>query len=148
MRKIACLLALVLVLGILGGCAGTTVVYTNCTCPSEGHAQTQTNAPCTCPAGSHVVQPVSGAVKTGLAVVATVSGTNAGEADGKVEYDVTLVAVLVDDNGVIQDCVIDGVATSVQFDTAGALVTDVNVAKALVEDYMEEHKDHLPQYAK
>ena len=27
-------------------------------------------------------------------------------------------------------------------------VTDVNVAKALVEDYMEEHKDHLPQYAK
>ncbi len=27
-------------------------------------------------------------------------------------------------------------------------VTDVKVAKALVEDYMEEHKDHLPQYAK
>lgn len=127
MRKIAWILALTLLLGMLGGCAGTTVVYNECTCPGE---EVVYNA-CTCPAGSHngtVNTPAEGAVKTGLAVVTTLSGANAGEEDGKVEYDVTLVAVLVDDNGVIVDCVIDSLGASVSFDAAGVVTSDTSAA--------------------
>jgi hypothetical protein len=71
-----------------------------------------------------------GALKTGLAVVANVKDSKSATAEeaGEGKYDVTMVAVLVDDNGVIQDCIIDGIATSVQFDAAGALVTDTAVA--------------------
>ena len=46
----------------------------------------------------------------------------------KVEYDVTMVAVLMDENGVIVDCVIDSLGTSVVFDAAGAVTTDLTAA--------------------
>ena len=48
---------------------------------------------------------VEGAVKTGIAVVG-----NAGDSKDATEaaFDVTIVGVTVDDNGVIQSCVIDG----------------------------------------
>ncbi len=116
MKKITILLCLALMLSLIAGCAGTTVVYTDCTCPP----------------GSHDVAPKplpAGAVKTGLAVITTLKGANAtAEAAGKVEYDVTLVAVTVDDNGVITDCVIDSLGTSVSFDAAGAIATDLTAA--------------------
>jgi len=72
----------------------------------------------------------SGALKTGLAVVANVGDSKSATADeaGEGKYDVTMVAVLVDDNGVIRDCVIDGISASVQFDAKGALVTDIAAA--------------------
>ena len=40
----------------------------------------------------------------------------------------TMVAVLVDDNGVIQDCIIDGIAASVKFDASGAVTSDLTAA--------------------
>ncbi len=119
MKRISVLLCLVLSLALLSGCAGTTVVYqTNCTCAASGTVQAPAAA-----------EPVGeGAVKTGLAIVTGLSGENASEeALGKVEYDVTLVAVNVDDKGVITACAIDGIKSTVNFDTTGSLASDVSV---------------------
>ena len=59
-------------------------------------------------------------MKTGLAVVTGVSGSkNAEYAD----YDVTLVAVTVDDKGVIDSCVIDSIGTKINFDATGTVTT-------------------------
>ena len=119
MKKFSVILTLILVLSMLAGCAGTTVVY-------------QTN--CTCPTGSHdvvVAEPspapveVEGAVKTGLAVVASIKITDPAEdADGKASYDVTYAAVNVDDNGVITACKFDSVGADVAFDATGAIKTE------------------------
>ena len=66
----------------------------------------------------------SAGVKTGLAIIA---GAEAGTKDenNTIEYDVTIAAVLVDDNGVILDCVIDSVGATLAYDAAGAIVTDL-----------------------
>ena len=137
MKKFTLLMTLLLTAALLAGCAGTPVVYyTECTCPVGSHeaveapaateaAPVQTEAP-----AEPEAPAAEGALKTGLAVIAGIGDSKSATAEeaGEGKYDVTLVAVLVDDNGVIQDCVIDGVATSVQFDAAGALVTDTSVA--------------------
>ncbi len=120
MKKVSVVLCLVLSLALLAGCAGTTVVYqTNCTCPAGGLTQETGNT-----------EPVGeGAVKTGLVIVTGLSGENASaDAQGKVEYDVTLVAVNVDESGVITDCIIDGVKATVNFDATGAILTDTAAA--------------------
>jgi len=130
MKKISAILALVLCVCMLAGCAGTPVVYyTNCTCPVEAHQEVQVEAPAAPVTQTPVeeVPAVEGAVKTGLAVVTGLgkSVSASAEGNGKADYDVTIVAVTVDDNGVIQSCIIDGIAASVEFDAAGAIVTDL-----------------------
>lgn len=116
MKKLTMLLSLILCATLLGGCVGTTVVYSECNCGSCGAVSTE--APMPVP---------EGAVKTGLAIMAALSGENASEeAAGKAEFDVTFVAVNVDDEGIITACVIDSLGTTVNFDTAGAITTDVN----------------------
>lgn len=110
-KMIVILLCLAMVLA-LGGCAGTTVVVGNCTCPPESHTTvaTPTEAPV-----------AEGALLTGLAILPDVSGSTNATADaaGKASFDVTVVAVTVDEAGVIQSCVIDSVATSAEFGAAG-----------------------------
>ena len=112
-KKLSILLAVLLLAALLAGCAGTPVVY-------YGN--------CTCPTGSHDTPPepskpqATGSVRTGLAVVTSVKDSVSGE---KAAYDVTLVAVTVDDMGKIQDCVIDGVSANIAFDTAGAITSDL-----------------------
>ena len=126
MKKIALLLVVCMVVSLFAGCAGTPVIY-DCTCPTESNAEVP-EAPVTqTPA---VQAPAAeGALKTGLAIVANVKDSKSATAEeaGEAKYDVTMVAVLVDDNGVIQDCIIDGINTSVKFDASGALVTDTAV---------------------
>ncbi len=116
MKKFTAMISLVLAICLLSGCAGSTVVYySDCTCPEGSHVQTPaTEAP--------VV--AEGALKTGLAVIASAeAGTK--EENNTVSYDVTLVAVLVDDEGVICDCVIDSLGATLEFDNTGAIVTDL-----------------------
>ena len=129
MKKSVITLALVLVIALLTGCAGTPVVYyTNCTCPTGAH--TETTPVETTPVETAPVEtaPVAeGAVKTGVAIVASAAESkSAGDADGEAKYDVTVVAVTVDDNGIIQSCVIDSIGTSVLFDVNGAIVSDLS----------------------
>ena len=76
MKKISAILALVLCVCMLAGCAGTPVVYyTNCTCPVEAHQDVQVQAPAETEAPAATQAPVQevaaeGAVKTGMALVA------------------------------------------------------------------------------
>lgn len=130
MKKSVITLALVLVLALLTGCAGTPVVYySNCTCPTGAHTAT-TPVETTTPAATDPVEstPVAeGALKTGVAIVASaLESKSAGDADGEAKYDVSVVAVTVDDNGVIQSCIIDSIGTSVLFDVNGAIVSDLS----------------------
>ncbi len=128
MKKISIILSLALCLAMLTGCAGTPVVYyTDCTCPAnEAPAAAQTEAVEAAPEAA----PVEGALKTGLAITASIGDSMSASADaeGEGKYDVTMVAVLVDDNGVIQDCIIDGISTSVKFNNQGTITTDLTKA--------------------
>ena len=124
MKKISAILSFALVLCLLAGCAGTPVVYySDCTCPTGSHdtpAAAPTEAPSVEAPATEAPAPAEGAVKTGLAVITTSENFSAdGEVEGEVKYDVTLVAVNVDDNGVITSCVIDSIGTSVKFDASG-----------------------------
>ncbi len=114
-KKFAIILTLAMLLGLLSGCSGTPVIYyDSCTCPDGSHDSTTDD--------ETDFVPTEGALKTGLAIVTQTSGSeNAKHAD----YDVTLVAVTVDDDGVIQSCIIDSIGTKVTFDATGAITSDL-----------------------
>lgn len=121
MKKLISIVIITLCLCLLAGCVGTPVIYhANCDCPTDGG-----NTPTT---GNKPVP--EGALKTGLVLVTDISGSTAATAEknGEGKYDVTMVAVLVDDNGVIQDCIIDGIAATVKFDNTGKITSDLTVA--------------------
>lgn len=131
MKKFPLILSLILVISLLAGCAGTPVVYyTNCTCPPSAHEEVVAPAPA--PQVPETEAPVlaEGALKTGMAIATSIAKSASATADaaGKADYDVTMVAVLVDDNGIIQDCIIDGIAASIEFDATGAITTDLTAA--------------------
>ena len=128
MKKCSFFLTIALVVSLIAGCAGTPVVYySDCTCPAGSHDAVNTPVE-TNPTETYV--PAEGAVKTGLYITTDVSGSAdaTAEGEGQAKYDVTMVAVTVDDNGVIQSCVIDGISTSVKFDAAGTITTDLTAA--------------------
>ena len=135
MKKSVITLALVLVTALLTGCAGTPVVYySDCTCPTGAHTETtpvETTVPVeTAPVETTEPAPaVEGALKTGVAILASApESKDAGDADGEAKYDVSVVAVTVDDNGVIQSCIIDSIGTSVLFDISGTVMSDLTAA--------------------
>ncbi len=66
-------------------------------------------------------------LKTGLAVVSSAGSSKeaTAEADGLAQVDSTAVAVLVDDKGVIKNCVIDVVQTKFNFSATGEITTDL-----------------------
>ena len=125
MKRFSLILSLILIISLLAGCAGTPVVYyTNCTCPAAEQTTVQTPV-------TPEVRPddtvTAGELKTGLYISTSVKDSKAAtaEAEGEAKYDVTMVAVLVDDKGVIQDCMIDGISSSVKFDASGNITTDL-----------------------
>ena len=124
MKRLIPFLALALSVCLLAGCMGTPVVY-RCDCPTEGGANTDNNTGNN--TGNEPPIVSEGAVKTGLAIAANAKdSTNAGDEDGEAKYDVTLVAVTVDDKGVILSCIIDSIGASVKFDTSGAITSDLS----------------------
>ncbi len=134
MKKLSLALIFALVLSLMTGCAGTPVVYyTDCTCPPANHesaAPAPEAKPTEAPAATEAPAPVEGSLKTGLHIVTGIGDSKSAtaEAAGEAKYDVTMVAVLVDDNGVIQDCIIYGITTSVAFDATGVITTDLTAA--------------------
>lgn len=121
MKKMIPLIAVLMAL-LLAGCAGTPVVYySNCTCPEGSHDATST--PVTLPATPEL-PVVTGGLKTGVSFTTSLSDS----AQGKAQYDVSMVAVLVDDDGIIHDCVIDGISASLTFDETGAITSDLTAA--------------------
>ena len=109
-KMLAYVLTLAMTAGVLVGCTGKIVVIEN---PTE-NVETTENV--------EVADVTEGAVKTGLSVMASLSGESAtAEAAGKVTTDISLVAVTVDENGVIDACAIDAVQGKVAFDQEGQL---------------------------
>ena len=121
MKKILALcLTIAMVATLFTGCTGTTVVIGECTCPAEAHSAV-TEKP------TESVEITADLVKTGLSVSTNISKSvpATAEASGAAEYDVTLAAVTVDDNGVIRSCVIDSIPATVNFDTTGKITSDL-----------------------
>ena len=116
-KMIALLLTLVLTVGIFTACAPTIVVLQEA--PKE-----------TTPVQTPEKQPVADgtAVKTGLSFVTstTSSAAASAEGDGVAQSDISLVAVTVDDNGVIDSCIIDAVQAKIGFNAKGELTGDIN----------------------
>ncbi len=138
MKKLSLILVAVMVLGLFAGCAGTPVIYySDCTCPTGAHSGTVE-----LPTEPVDTTPVpEGAVKTGLAIVASAgeSKNATAEENGEAAYDVTIVAVTVDDDGIIRDCVIDSIKASVGFDNAGAIAADLTAAPATKNELGEAY---------
>ena len=109
-KYISLLTALLLTVALLTGCMGTPVVVQDCTCPTEGGATPDRPS----------VPVTEGSVKTGLAVITT--GATDDEA---VKLDSTLVAVTVDDKGVINSCIIDSIPATVNVDATGTITSDI-----------------------
>lgn len=134
MKKYSFFLIMLLIASLLSGCAGTPVVYcSGCSCsPDSENAAVQPSAD---------TDTAADAVKTGLYIGTNLSGSRsaAGEESGEAMFDLTLIAVAVDDNGVIRDCVIDSLGTSVVFDGTGTVTSDLTAAiltkNALGENY-------------
>ncbi len=133
MKKLSLFLIAALLITALTGCAGTTVVVGNCTCPTDAHtapAQVPDNtaAPVETSAPAQTNAPATGALKTGLAIIADLSDcTNASEgSDGQIKFDVNFAAVTLDENGVIVSCLLDSLGASATFDSKGNLTSDVN----------------------
>lgn len=117
MKKIFALFSILLCLALLAGCAGTPVIYhTTCDCSSEG-SNTDNNT----------TELAEGDLKIGLAITTSIKDSvNAtDDKNGESKYDVTMVAVTVDKDGIIHDCIIDGIAASVNFDKNGQITTDL-----------------------
>ena len=117
MKKIlAFVLTMAMTASLLVGCTGTIVVIENPT----GNVETKENTEV-----AETTEITEGVVKTGLSVITNLSGENAtAEANGVVTTDISLVAVTVNDNGVIESCVIDAVQGKVSFDQTGQLVSE------------------------
>ena len=135
-KTLALCLTIAMAAMLFTGCTGTTVVIGECTCPTGAHAEA---APEATPEAAP--EAVTGALKTGLSVSTNIADTASAtaEANGVAKYDVTLAAVTVDDNGVIQSCVIDSIPASVEFDTTGAVTSDLAAAIATKNELGENY---------
>ncbi len=114
------LLALGMTAGMLGGCAGKPVTVENVSFIEN--AQSENSAEETEKEESVTVNRE--AVKTGLSIVSGLSAENAGEKEGTASTDISLVAVTVDEDGVIDSCVIDAIQGKVLFGTDGQLISE------------------------
>lgn len=119
-KTVSLALALTLVLTLLAGCAGQPAVQQ----PAESTLPAE--APATPPAETPA--DAAAPVKTGLAVIADVGKSKpaSAEGDGQAQANISLVAVTVGDDGVIDACVIDMVQAKVGFSAAGLLTTDAS----------------------
>ena len=127
MKKLSAgILSLAMGFGILAGCGTTAVVAVPPQTPSDAPVETPA-VPASTPA-----EGAGGSVKTGLSLVTSVGSSASASAggDGLAQADITLVAVTVGEDGVIDDCVIDAIQSKVNFDAAGQLITDLSTPVA------------------
>lgn len=143
-KKLAILLSLVMAAGLLAGCTGKAVTTesekTNTEMAVDGESEATTES---ADAQSGATTE-GGEVKTGLSIMTSLSGEDAtAEADGTAQADITIVAVTVNEAGVIESCVIDAVQGKNTFSAEGAITTSTTEflsKNELGEDYgMKEY---------
>ena len=131
MRKaLAFVLTLAMSASLLVGCTGKIVVIDNPAGNVENVEMAET---------TEDAETTEGAVKTGLSVMASLSGESAtAESNGVVTTDISLVAVTVTEDGVIESCKIDAIQGKVAFDAEGKICSEageVLTKKELGDDY-------------
>lgn len=109
-RRIACCI-MGLLLALLTGCTGVPVVYGGDMAAKQPYSED---------AGGE-------GLKTGLSLSASLAGSRSAAG---AKFDVCIVAVTVDDGGVIVDCAIDGISADVAFDGRGACTGGAGVEVA------------------
>lgn len=114
-KTFAAFLAIALAMGTLSGCAGKPVSTASGTAPQVTESSAATD-------------DSSSAVKTGLYVDASIAGSKSAdvEENGYVRFDVTVVAVTVNDKGIIESCVIDSIPSYIEFDASGTITSDIS----------------------
>jgi len=121
-KIIALCLTLILTFGLLTGCGTTVVVLQEQ--PAQQPAQPQQPV-----VEEQPVQTDGDAVpvKLGLSFITSTTSSAAASADGDgvAQSDISLVAVTVDDNGVIDSCIIDAVQAKIGFNAKGELTSDL-----------------------
>lgn len=132
-RILAMLLVTGMMSGVLAGCFRKPVVVS---LGNDTTVETQTGA-------EEDTEEVTaeGAVKTGVSLVTAVSTSEDEENAGvqTAQTDISLVAVTVDDAGVITDCVIDSIQAKINFDETGKVTTPLDTTfvskNVLGDDY-------------
>jgi hypothetical protein len=114
-KTFALLLVLVTAAALLVGCAPKSPATPSAS-PSVEPTAPETSTPAT-----------GNPVKTGLAIVTSIAkSTDAGESEGLAQADSVIVAVTVDADGKITDCVIDTAQSKANFDAAGKITTPLD----------------------
>ena len=134
-KSLAILIVCLLTVSLLAGCAGTTVVVKDCgncngCCNASGKPTTPSTPSTPSAPSDPVVPPTENAAMTGISVITSVSDSFSATAtkDGEAKFDATIVAVLVNQNGVIESCLIDSVPATVKFNASGVLTSDLSAA--------------------
>lgn len=118
-RKLLMALSLVLVILMLGACTSNLPKNNN-----NNNEPPKTNEPPKSDEGTNT--PAGESLKTGYAVSTSLtSSADAGEKDGLAQIDSTVVAVTVDKDEKIVECIIDAVQTKINFSKEGKLLTDL-----------------------
>ncbi len=125
-KQIKKLLALGLAAGLLTACGNTTVVQYNGTVEGTKQQAEAVTSEAATEAEASEAQTAQGtssdAVKTGVSIQTKLEGENAAaDKEGYSQADITIVAVTVGDDGVIDDCAIDSIQTKFSFNNEGKL---------------------------
>ena len=152
-KLLAIILAAILCLGLMAGCGQTTIIVQDGDSGNDATPTPEVTEPTAEETPAESEAPVAddtplpeGQLKTGLALVSVVSDSSkaaTAEADGNAQADTTFVSVLVDGDGVIQDCLIDCVQTKLAVSAAGEIVTPANTAfdsKLVLDDAYDMRK--------
>ena len=119
-KTLAILLTLALSVSVLAGCSGTAVVEKEKESTETVVATEGTEVDSTASSTSEA-RPV----KTGLSITTALSGSDAtADEEGKAQADITIVAVTVDEDGVINSCAIDAIQAKNTFSAAGEITTE------------------------
>jgi hypothetical protein len=144
-RILAAATAAALAVCLLAGC-GSAASSTETAASSETPAsEAASSEAAVSEAASSEAEPAAttaeGDVKTGFAILTSVSSSKAAAADanGVAKSNITMAAVTLDENGVILDCVIDMQQTSVEFDTTGAIVGDLDAELRTKDELGEDY---------
>lgn len=116
-KSLAIIMTAAMSMSLLFGCSGKTTATTKETeKKSETAAETVTEETTAAIEGS--------AVKTGLSIVTSLSGNDAtAEEEGLAKADIAVVAVTVNEDGVIESCVIDAVQAKMNFSATGEFLS-------------------------
>ena len=137
MKKLLSLgLCLALTASLLAGCSSNLPKGYD---PFGQNASLETPSPDNTPAAPAPTAPAveaQGSLKIGLAVSSNAASSKPAEGGeaGLAQLDSNVVAVLVDGNGVIVDCKIDGVQSKINFDASGKLTTPIDTMFATKQE--------------